>query len=187
MTAKCSFYPYLLVLTLLLPAGTLAAEVVKKVGPAAKKAPAGKKAPGQAKPAAEDLARIEKIRLRLADWEKSAASLSLHGLDVKGFLAPDAVAYKAASTYLRLRKSGLPHEEAIRRLASSLPRWNDTKDRDFFCSGSPTPSTSREKNNAASSPNQRVWDMKPFSFGTPATAGSKASWPACRPISAWRP
>ncbi len=126
MTAKCSFYPYLLALTLLLPAGTLAAEVVKKVGPAAKKAP------GQAKPAAEDLARTEKIRLRLADWEKSAASLSLHGLDVKGFLAPDAVAYKAASTYLRLRKSGLPHEEAIRRLASSLPRWKRYEGQGLF-------------------------------------------------------
>ena len=132
MTAKCSFYPYLLALTLLLPAGTLAAEVVKKVGPAAKKAPAGKKAPGQAKPAAEDLARIEKIRLRLADWEKSAVSLSLHGLDIKGFLAPDAVAYKAAATYLRLRKSGLLHAEAIRRVASSLPRWKRYEGQGLF-------------------------------------------------------
>ena len=68
MTAKCSFHPYLLALTLLLPAGALAAEVVKKIAPAAKKAPAGKKAPDPARLAAEDLARIEKMRLRLADW-----------------------------------------------------------------------------------------------------------------------
>ena len=132
MTANCSFYPYLLALALLLPAGTLAAEVVKKVAPAVKKAPAGKKAPDPARLAAEDLARIEKIRLRLADWEKSAVSLSLHGLDIKGFLAPDAVAYKAAATYLRLRKSGLLHAEAIRRVASSLPRWKRYEGQGLF-------------------------------------------------------
>lgn len=130
MTVKCSFCPYLLTLALLLPAGALPAEVVKKVAPAAKKAPAGKKALDR--PANEDLARIQKIRLRLADWEKSAAALSLHGLDIKGFLAPDAIAYKAASTYLRLRKSSLPHEEAIRRLASSLPRWKRYEGQGLF-------------------------------------------------------
>ena len=181
MTAKCSFYPYLLALTLLLPAGTLAAEVVKKVGPAAKKAPAGKKAPGPATPAAEDLARIEKIRLRLADREKSAASTS------KGSSRPMPSPTRPPPPISGCANPAFP----TRRPSAGSPplcrAGNDTKDRGFFCSGSPTPSTCREKNNAASSPNQRVWDMKPFSFGTPATAGSKASWPACRPISAWRP
>jgi len=187
MTAKCSFYPYLLALTLLLPAGHLAAEVVKKVGPAAKKAPAGKKAPGQARPAAEDLARIEKIRLRLADWEKSAASPLFTASTSQGSSRPMPSPTRPPPPISGCANPAFP----TRRPSAGSPplcrAGNDTKDRGFFYSGSPTPSTSRGKNNTASSPNQRVWDRKPFSFGTPATAGSKASWPACRPISAWRP
>lgn len=138
MVGKQLFYACLLTLTLFLPATHLAAEVVKKGGPELKKPPevkkaaAGKKAPAAAEKAAEDKARIEKIRLRLADWEKSAGVLSLHGLDIKGFLAPDAIAYKAATTYLRLRKSEIAHEEAIRRLSSSLPRWKRYEGQGLF-------------------------------------------------------
>ena len=185
MTVKCSFCPYLLTLALLLPAGALPAEVVKKVAPAAKKAPAGKKAP--ARPANEDLARIEKIRLRLADWEKaprpslftaSTSRGSSHPMPSPTRPPPPISGYVSPASPTRRPSAGSP----------PLSRaGNDTKDRGFSFSELPTPSTSRGKNNIASSPNQRAWDMKPFSFGTPATAGSKASSPACRPISAWRP
>lgn len=123
MRRNLAIYTSLLVLSFLCLSGNLTAEVVKKGGDAAKKAPADKKVPAAARPDAEDLARIERIRLRLADWEKSAGLFSLHGLDLKGFLAPDAVAYKAATTYLRLRGSKLSHKQAIARVASSLPRW----------------------------------------------------------------
>ena len=138
MAGKIAFYAGLLALSLTLSTGRLAAEVVKKGGapaknPAgAKKAPAVKKAPARPRPAAEDLARIERVRLRLADWEKSAGTLSLHGLDLKGFLAPDAVAYKAGSAYLRLRGSKLSHEQAIARIAASLPRWKRYEGQSLF-------------------------------------------------------
>lgn len=138
MARKTAFYAGLLAVSFILSAGPLAAEVVKKGAaaakkpPAAKKAPAVKKAPDPARPAAEDLARLERVRLRLADWEKSAGSFSLHGLDLKGFLAPDALAYKAGSAYLRLRGSKLTHEQAVARIAASIPRWKRYEGQSIF-------------------------------------------------------
>ncbi len=136
MAGKNALYAGLLSLVASLAMGNLPAEVVKKGGapdkkPApAPKAPPGKKAPAQE--AATDRARIEQIQLRLADWEKSGGVLSRHGLDLAGFLAPDALAYKAASAYLRLRTSQLTHKQAIDKIALSLPRWKRYEGQSLF-------------------------------------------------------
>jgi len=136
MAGKNALYVGLFSLVASLAAASLPAEVVKKgAGPDKKpaqnpKAPPGKKAVEQKE--AADRARIEQIKLRLADWEKSAGVLSRHGLDLTGFLAPDALAYKAASAYLRLRNSQLTHKQAIDKIALSLPRWKRYEGQSLF-------------------------------------------------------
>ena len=136
MAGKNALYAGLLSLVASLAMGNLPAEVVKKGGAPAKKqapapkAPPGKKAPGEK--AAADRARIEQIQLRLADWEKSGGVLSRNGLDLAGFLAPDAMAYKAATAYLQFRANPMTHKQAIDKIALSLPRWKRYEGQSLF-------------------------------------------------------
>lgn len=136
MAGKKHLYAGLLTLVALLATDGLPGEVVKKGGePGKKPAPAPKAAPDRKaleKEAAADRARVEQIRLRLADWEKSGARLSRHGLDLTGFLAPDALAYKAASTYLQFRARPMTHKQAIDKIALSLPRWKRYEGQSLF-------------------------------------------------------
>ena len=129
MAGNKVLYAGFLGLVFSLAAGNLVAEVVKKGAVPGKKPAAGKKAEPLK---AVDLARVEQLRLRLADWEKSAGILSLNGLDFTGFLAPDAMAYKAATAYLRLRASQLTHKQAIDKIAVSLPRWKRYEGQSLF-------------------------------------------------------
>mgnify|MGYP001306179482 CR=1 FL=1 len=136
MAGKKALYAGLFSLVAFLVTGNLPAEVVKKGAVPDKKpalnpkAPPGKKAVDPK--AAADRARIEQVKLRLADWEKSGGVLSRHGLDLAGFLAPDALAYKAASSYLRFRASLLTHKQAIDKVALSLPRWKRYEGQSLF-------------------------------------------------------
>ena len=136
MAGKYALYAGLFSLVASLAISSLSAEVVKKGGaPDKKPAQDPKAAPGKKaveQQGAADKARIEQIRLRLADWEKSGGALSRHGLDLTGFLAPDALAYKAATTYLRLRTSQLTHKQAIAKIALSLPRWKRYEGQSLF-------------------------------------------------------
>ncbi len=75
---------------------------------------------------------VKRLELRLGEWERAAAPLRIDGLTVEGFLAPDALAYKAARTYLDQRKHGYSHDKAAERVARLLPRWKRYRGTSLF-------------------------------------------------------
>ena len=74
-------------------------------------------------PAKNEDPAVRRLALRLADWEKAEGRMTVDGLTARAFIAPDALAYRIASTYVRLRRGGMMHGPAITRLRASLPRW----------------------------------------------------------------
>jgi len=87
--------------------------------------PPGAGEPGGLGPADRGLddPEVERLTLRLADWEKSAAKVEVEGLAARAFLAPDALAYRAASAFIALRRGGVARDAAIARVRESLDRW----------------------------------------------------------------
>jgi hypothetical protein len=59
----------------------------------------------------------------VSDLEGASMTASGGGLKLTAAILPDALAYRIAREYLRLRKAGRDHEAAVRELAVSYPRW----------------------------------------------------------------
>jgi len=99
------------------------ADIEKKPAPDEKKAPEKKGEPKADAPKVDQDSQLRRIVLRLADWESALGRVSIDGLDVNAFLAPDALVYKCASSYVRFRRAGQSHERAMATLKRLVPRW----------------------------------------------------------------
>ena len=71
----------------------------------------------------EDARFLERLETAVSELEETARAMKVEGLEVRAFLAPDALAYKSARTYLDLRAKGRDDAAARQVVRKAIPRW----------------------------------------------------------------